>query len=431
MLGGGTWSVQNKVLPGSYINYVSAQRASLTISDRGVGALPIELNWGADNKVFEVSAETLEDNCMKVFGYALDANEMLPIREFFKHAVTGLFYRLNSGNKASCTYSNAKHSGTRGNDIKHVINANIDDASLFDVVTYLGDAIVDTQTVANATELADNDYVSFVKSAVLEATAGVSLSGGTNGTVTGTQHSEALAALESYQFNGLGCMSDTEAVKSVYAEYTKRMRDMVGAKFQLIAHNHAHDYLGTINVKNTVADGPTYALVPWLLGAEVGCAINKTCENMKYDGEYTINADYTQNELKAAIKAGELVLHKVGSDIHILSDINSYVSVTEEMNEDFQLNQVIRVLDQIANDIAAIFNQRFLGKVQNDTDGRISFWSACVDVHNELLKLKAIEDFKSEDITVSKGEGKRSVIEIETVKPVCAMSHLYMSVQVN
>jgi hypothetical protein len=228
-------------------------------------------------------------------------------------------------------------------------------------------------------------------------------------------------------------MSSDESIKAVYAEYCKRMRDKVGAKFTVVIQGYAHDYIGTINLKNKVSDSgaPEYALVPWLVGAEAGCAVNKTCENMTYDGEYTIIADYTQTQLETAIKAGELVFHKVGSSINILSDINSYVTVTDDMNEDFQLNQVIRVLDQIAMDIASTFNQYYLGKVQNNEDGRISFWSSCVDLHKELQDLGAIEDFESDDITVSKGTGKRDIVEYEAVKPVCAMSKLYMTIEVS
>jgi hypothetical protein len=432
-LGGGTWTSQNKILPGAYINYVSAGRAGIDLSDRGVCALPLELNWGMDGQVFEVDAEDLERTFMEVFGYPEDASEVLSIREVFRYASKVYFYRLNSGQKASCTLSEAKYSGTRGNDIKHVVSANIDEEDKFDVVTYVGTSKVDSQTVATAAELTDNDYVTFKKDAELAQSAGLPLEGGTNGEVTGNSHQEALNALEPYTFNVLGCMSSDESIKAVYAEYCKRMRDKVGAKFTVVIQGYAHDYIGTINLKNKVSDSgaPEYALVPWLVGAEAGCAVNKTCENMTYDGEYTIIADYTQTQLETAIKAGELVFHKVGSSINILSDINSYVTVTDDMNEDFQLNQVIRVLDQIAMDIASTFNQYYLGKVQNNEDGRISFWSSCVDLHKELQDLGAIEDFESDDITVSKGTGKRDIVEYEAVKPVCAMSKLYMTIEVS
>lgn len=432
MLGGGTWTTQNKVLPGAYINFISAQRAGINISDRGVCALPIELNWGADGKVFEVNAESLEDSVMAIFGYSQDADEMKPIREVFRHATTCFFYRLNSGTKAECTLSKANCTGTRGNDIKHVVTANVDDTSKFDVATYVGTAKVDAQTVATAAELVANDYVTFVSDATLELTAGLNLAGGTNGTVTGTEHQNALSALEPYSFNTLGCMSETESIKAVYAAFTKRMRDEVGAKFQTVIHGYAGDYIGVINVKNVVEDtgASAYALIPWVAGAEAGCAVNKTVENMTYDGEYTIKADYKQSELENAIAAGEFVFHKVGTEINVLSDINSFVSFTEEMNEDFQLNQVVRVLDQIATDIAIVFNKRYVGKVQNGVDGRISFWDSVVDVHKALQKLTAIEDFVSDDVTVDKGKGKRDVVVNTAVTPVCAMSKLYMSVYV-
>ena len=34
--GGGTWLTQNKVLPGTYINFVSAAVAYVNIADRGL-----------------------------------------------------------------------------------------------------------------------------------------------------------------------------------------------------------------------------------------------------------------------------------------------------------------------------------------------------------------------------------------------------------
>ena len=44
MLGGGTFVTQNKVLPGSYINFVSAQNTAATMGERGYAALVSSLN---------------------------------------------------------------------------------------------------------------------------------------------------------------------------------------------------------------------------------------------------------------------------------------------------------------------------------------------------------------------------------------------------
>lgn len=46
-MGGGTFTVQNKILPGSYINFVSTASAA-TLGERGTAALPLELDWGPE-----------------------------------------------------------------------------------------------------------------------------------------------------------------------------------------------------------------------------------------------------------------------------------------------------------------------------------------------------------------------------------------------
>ena len=117
MLGGGTFTTMNKVLSGAYINYVSAKKAQAQLSERGTAALPIPLNWGA-NDVVRVESDSFEKNCITIFGYPFDAPEVKVFREFFKHGKTLLVYNLNNGTKATSTISSAKYVGTRGND-KH------------------------------------------------------------------------------------------------------------------------------------------------------------------------------------------------------------------------------------------------------------------------------------------------------------------------
>ena len=96
----------------------------------------------------------------------------------------------------------------------------------------------------------------------------------------------------------------------------------------------------------------------------------------------------------------------------------------------FRDNQTIRVIDQIAEDIASIFADYYLGKVPNDLAGRNSLWCDIVKHHEKLMDMRAIEDFKEEDIVVEKGETKRSVVVYDLITPVNAMAQLYMKVTV-
>ncbi|MCB6265534.1 phage tail sheath family protein [Longicatena sp. 210702-DFI.1.36] len=432
-LGGGTFTVQNKVLPGAYINFVSLATATATLSDRGYATMPLELDWGIEGEVFEVTNADFQKNSMKIFGYDYTSEKLKGLRDLFKNITTLFAYRLNGdGVKASNTFATAKYAGTRGNDIKIQVQVNVDDDSLFDVNTYLGTVMVDSQTVAKAADLVANDYVTFKSSAELSSTAGTPLEGGTNGNVTGTNHQAYLDKIESYSFNAMGVVTTENTIKSLYDAFCKRMRDEVGAKFQVILYNKASDYEGVINVKNKTSDEgwSEASLVYWVTGISAGCAVNKSNLNKVYDGEFAINVDYTQTQLTKAIQAGEFTLHQVGDDIRVLEDINSLVTETETKAYIFKDNQTIRVIDQIANDIAVLFNTKYLGAVPNDEAGRISLWADIVKHHEQLQDIRAIENFTDEDVKVSQGDTKKAVVVQDAVTVVNAMAKLYMTVTV-
>jgi len=432
-LGGGTFVTQNKVLPGSYINFVSLARASASLSNRGVAAMALELDWGVESAVFEVTKADFQKNSLKIFGYDYGHDKLKGLRDLFLNVKTLFAYRLTSGGvKATNTFATAKYCGIRGNDLKIVISANVDVPANFDVKTLIGTTLVDTQTVATAAGLIANDYVTFKPAAVLAVTASTPLATGTNGTVDGTSHQNFLDKIEAFSYNAMGVVTTDETIKGLYINFNKRLRDDVGQKFQAVVHVKAADYEGVVNVKNTVSDAGENAasLVYWVTGIIAGCEVNKSNLNKKYDGEFTIAADYTQAQLEAAILAGEFTLHKVGFDIRVLSDINSLVTVSDTKGEIFKDNQTVRVVDQIANDIAVLFNTKYLGTVPNDAAGRISLWADIVKHHEQLQEIRAIEDFSDADVTVDQGNTKKSVVVSDFVTVVNTMAQLYMTVVV-
>ncbi|HBF9074183.1 phage protein [Clostridioides difficile] len=434
-LGGGTFVTQNKVLPGAYINFVSATRATSSLSDRGIVAIPLELDWGIDEDVFQVTSDDFEKYSVKYFGYDYTHEKLKGLRDLFKNIRLGYFYKLNKGVKASCTIATAKYSGIRGNDLKVTVTTNIDDNAKFDVVTLLDNKKVDTQIAKVITDLQDNDYITWKKDATLEASAGLVFTGGTNGeAVTGAEYQAFLDKIESYSFNALGCLATTTEIKSLFVEFTKRMRDKVGAKFQTVLYKKSDaDYEGVVSVENKIKDTGLLesSLIYWTTGAIAGCDINKSNTNKRYDGEFDVDVNYTQIHLEEALKTGKFIFHKVGDEVHVLEDINTFVSFTDEKNDDFSSNQSVRVLDQIANDIATLFNTKYLGEVPNDKSGRISFWNDVVKHHEQLQNMRAIEDFKADDVSVEPGSDKKTVVVSDAVKVISAMSKLYMTVSVS
>ncbi|MFG0992302.1 phage tail sheath family protein, partial [Clostridioides difficile] len=382
----------------------------------------------------QVTSDDFEKYSVKYFGYDYTHEKLKGLRDLFKNIRLGYFYKLNKGVKASCTIATAKYSGIRGNDLKVTVTTNIDDNAKFDVVTLLDNKKVDTQIAKVITDLQDNDYITWKKDATLEASAGLVFTGGTNGeAVTGAEYQAFLDKIESYSFNALGCLATTTEIKSLFVEFTKRMRDKVGAKFQTVLYKKSDaDYEGVVSVENKIKDIGLVesSLIYWAAGVIAGCDINKSNTNKKYDGEFDVDVNYTQIQLEEALKTGKFIFHKVGDEVHVLEDINTFVSFTDDKNDDFSSNQSVRVLDQIANDIATLFNEKYLGKVPNDKAGRISFWNDVVKHHKELENIRAIEDFKTDDVSVELGNDKKTVIVSDAVKVINAMSKLYMTVSV-
>ena len=427
-LGGGIFVTQNKKLPGAYINFTSAARATASLSDRGIGAMPLVLDWGAEG-VVKVDHAAFMQNSRKYTGYEYTHEKNKGLRDFFKHAQTLFVYRLNKGVKASNSYATAKYAGVRGNDLKIVITANADNESMYDVMTYLDTRVVDTQTVASTAELENNEFVDFVTSTPLALTASTPLSGGTNGSeVTGQDWQDALNALDRFTYNVLGVVSTDATVKELCIAYTKRMREEVGVKIQCVVYKKSDaDHEGIISVENKATDAAEESMVYWATGAAAGCKVNQSLDNKVYDGEFVVDVDYTQAQLTDGIDEGKFMFHLVGDDVRVLVDINTHTTVTSAKNEDFKNNQVIRVLDQIGNDGAAVFNERFLGIEPNDNAGRIALGTEYKKLLKELQRMRAIENFTDEDITVSAGEEKGVVVVDMAVQPTIAMRKLYMT----
>ena len=442
-IGGGTFTVQNKILPGAYINFVSAGRAA-QLGSRGVVALPLELNWGPENKVFAVTAEDFNRTAIDVFGYDPTDASLLLVREALKRAKTLLAYRVNSGGqKASATVEGmtvtAKWGGTRGNDLKVAILTNADDSTKVDVVTYLGTMEVDRQTVSAASgsaNLKDNNFVTFGEAETLTPASATALTGGTNGTVDGTAYSNFLNAIEVEAFNVIGYPGTDETIKALIAAFVKRLRYDNGVKIVGVLYQYGGDDIGLINVKNGVilADGTTITgdkAVAWVAGATAGAEINESLTNVAYDGAVDVDIKYTKSQYEAAIQNGQFAFYADNGKARVLTDINSLVTFGDGVSEDWTSNRVVRVMDGWANDVARIFGERYIGTVTNSDTGRELFKADLVSLAMQYQAIDAISNFESADIVIQQGNGKRDVVVNCALQPNDSMEKLFMTVTVN
>ncbi|MGE6261105.1 phage tail sheath family protein [Heyndrickxia sporothermodurans] len=435
---GGTWTNQNKVRPGVYINFESEAQPVGAIGDRGIVTMALSLSWGKSKSVITVdSGEDIFDQ----LGYSIVSEQALLIREALKRAKTLHLYRLNEGTQATAIGGGltvtALYGGLRGNDIFVSVQKVIDDPSKFEVKTFVNSNEVDAQTISDASELKSNEWVSFKAEEELSETAGFPLSGGTDGTVTNQDHIDYLSEIEKYQFNTMALVSEDATLKDLYSTFIKRMREVEGNMAQVVLSNYpSADNEGVISVKNGVVleDGTLLSsaqATAWTAGAEASAEINESLTYTTYDGAVDANPRYTNSEIMKALQNGEFVFTYSNGAVIVEQDINTFTSITPKKAKHWSKNRVIRVLDSINNDFHEIFSRYYIGKISNNEDGRNLFKNECINYLNKLQSIEAIQNFDSQtDIIVSKGNDIDAVYTELYVQPVDSLEKFYFKVYV-
>ncbi len=246
----------------------------------------------------------------------------------------------------------------------------------------------------------------------------------------------ALTDLKIVSFNTLAYPYDEgkEANKTTIHTWIEAMRDDEGVKCQAVLANHAADSEAVINVVNGVklTDGTTLTAAQctaWVAGVTAGAFINKSNTNQKYIGAIDVAPRMTKTEMETAITGGKFIF-KVDNaqNVTAVYDINSFTTFTVDKAKEFRKNRVVRVIDSINNDVTTIFESNYVGKVDNNTNGRSLLRASLVEYFKELQRLNAIQNFVPDDVTVSPGADADAVIIDCYIQPVDAVEKMYITV---
>lgn len=345
---GGTWTSQNKILPGAYINFLTNAPLSITVGDRGIVALLQEVSKGNKGDIYRITA--LDQSAWPA---GVTAADKLLANEALKGAQTVLVYNLGTGH-----------------------------------------------TVED-----------------VEA---------------------ALDVLKTENFNVL-CYpyDDDTSIKSTIQTWVEAMREDEGVKIQAVLANYDADSEAIINVTQGVKLADGTELTPaqttaWVAGVTAGANINQSNTGRKYIGAVDIIPRMTKSEMETAIENGEFIF-KVDSaqNVTAVYDINSLTSISPEKGKAFTKNRVIRVIDGINNDITTIFESNFVGKIDNNPDGRSLLRATLIEYFNELQRLNAIQNFQPEDVTVSPGTDSDAVVIDCYIQPVDSVEKIYITVNLS
>ena len=446
-MAGGVWLSQNKTRPGAYINFKAVQKSSMTVGDRGIVAIGLPLNWGAEGKLIEVlSSDLLDGTSQKLVGFtAFDAESKL-LAGVLKYCYKALVYRMNTGGvKASVTIkgliATAKYAGTYGNNI--IITITHDSITeLYSVITYVKGSVVDTQKVATISELDSNDYVDFSENTEetgWEQTAGTALTGGTDGIVeTSTAYPAMFSLLKMAKWQCYACISDNSQIKANVVSFIQQLREDEGRYVQgVVADYNGADYEGIINnVCGAVIDNVSFSkeeFVTYVAGMTAGANFNESNTGKAIAGATSIIGELTDAEIKAGLQAGKFILStSTSGKIKVEQDINSLHTYTRDKNYNFSKNRVLRTLDEIGTTTVQTWEDSYMGKIDNNATGRGLFKADLIKYGNELQRLAGIQEFAgADDITIAQGNDLDSVLVYWHVKPVDSMEKLYMTVNVN
>lgn len=440
-MAGGTWTSQNKKQPGVYINVKSSMAQAVSVGDRGVVAICKPLSWGLESEIMTIN---VGDDFTQYIGYDSTNDKALFLREIFKGSgntkgpVKVMLYRPGTTGAAKATATiapltiTAKYNGVRGNDVSVAVVADPDNAGSFTVQTVVDGSVKHTQIGKTVADLKGNDWVVFSGTGNLAASAGTSLTGGNDGTVSSAAYSTFLTALEPYTFNILIYDGVDSTVQTAYVAFIKRMRDNLGKKCQAVMAGIESDSDAVISVRNGVVLSDGTVLTPqqttwWVGGAEAGANYSESLVYAQYPDAINISPRLTASEVDEALDKGQIVFFEEFGSVKVVSDINTLTTYTPDKGEAFSLNQVIRTLDTIANDIYKNFSQNYIGKIQNNAAGRDLLKAWIVGYLNEIQANGGIQNFVADDVTVGAGNALNAVVITLAIQPVAAVEKIYIT----
>lgn len=450
-MAGGVFQSQNKIRPGAYIKFQGVPSNENITGSRGIVTFAAPIGWGPEGELIKITVNDLyNSNLEKLIGANIYSEAAKLIKAALENAHTLLLYRGDEGGakaEAELTVgtnlkltAEAKYAGTAGNTISISVNQV---TGGYAVNTYLGSTLKETQIVTSIEDLEDNDFVTFTgEGDISQEAVNTLLTGGTNGTFANENYVEYLAILKNTQFDTLAAYKFGDAQifngEDIKA-FVQEMRETRGIKCQAVINNYvAANYEGIISTNGQgvkYADGTELSaeeFVVWVAGATAGADVTESNTYKIVANAREITGNVTEDDIEELLTQGYLVISvRRDGAIVIEKDINTLVTLRDDVTKAFKENKVIRLLDAVANHIALDFEQNYIGKVSADNAGLALFKASIISYLTELQNSGAIINFNSsEDVKLELGEQADSFYSEIYIQPTYSVDKLYMVVNV-
>ncbi|WP_339157481.1 phage tail sheath family protein [Paenibacillus sp. FSL W8-0186] len=421
----GNWNLTSQpVLPGLFMNFVSAAGSAIAPGARGVVVAPVKAHWGPIGQFVEVTSENAIKELFSTdesggatayttlyFSLLGGAKKLLAYRIADSSAAPAeLVLKNGEASPEEVLKLSAKYSGQRGNAFKVTIQPNLAVPDVKELKLYEGNALLRTITLGNGdvdaavaaiNEDAGNKWIVAEKlsDGELANVSGVTFEGGASG-ISGITNADYIAATEAFEtqdFHVLTLDGVTDAaLRTSLVAWIKRVRSegkgimaALGGTFaedtgadavnKAIARSVAADFEGVINVgTGAVLNGKSYSsaqVASWVAGLIAGQALRESTTYAASPFE-DVTRRWTRSEQEQAVHNGVFLLVHDGRRVKVLRGVNSLITLQQGQNKGWKKIRKIRVIDQINADLQRQAEDHYIGKVNNTEEGRQALISA-------------------------------------------------------
>jgi len=440
---------RGEIIPGATIEFISVPRPTSSVGTRGIAIAPLELSWGAEDELIEVfSTDLINGRSLPKIGFTGFDDESFQLNLLLSNCYKSYIYRSNTGGvKASAILLvddddsvtvEAVHSGLLGNNITiSIIESDLE--GLFEVNTFVNSIRQDRQIISNFSQFIKNDYVDITIAGAelpMIAIAGVLLQGGTNGQMLEIDmYPSFFKEAKTVLWQTMVIPTANVTIKNQALQFVNDVRE--NQKYvQLVIPNFPTDDHGIISINQTVRFGDITASVIdmsyWITGASAGANINESLTARTIQGATQLIDNLDRRDLENNILSGFLSFSvKQNGEVMVIQDINTLTTFTTNRNQEFSKNRIVRTLDEIGTTINSIWENQFMGVVNNDEAGRILFKSNIAGYFYQLQEIGAIQNFNAQEhLRVEQGNTLSSVVASVTVMPIDSMEFLNFTVHV-
>ena len=415
---------EQKIRPGVYVRVTNIGEPQEAIVPQGVVAALFRASWGPLGQVTYLESA---DAVIATFGSAGTIDVALEAFRGGCRRVVG--YRLGSGGaKASITLKDtattpadvvtimAKYEGARGNDFKVTIRDSLTDTIKRELLLYEGATLRQTipfakgsgepQALVDAIAASNSPYITATKiadgSGTLATVTQQPLTGGQNPTVNGESYSTGLSAIEAIDWNVLAVDTDDTATHTLVQAYIDRVRNegkrvmgVVGEPTSVLlatrlANARAFNDPAIIYVANGFkgSDGVTregYKAAARVAGMTAAAQITESLTHYVVRGATELVGALTNAEIEQAINSGALVFTmSAQKQVHIEYGINTFITVTADMDAGWKKIRRVRTRDNLIDRIAATWDP-LIGKINNSPDGRATLIASAQGIINRMI----------------------------------------------